>query len=284
MNNRTPQWRTMDAATRAQAYSPSSVLDGPIDPFIQAYVDKSAAAYAAFENVQTIKYGFKSSNSIDLLMPSGSKLAPLHIFIHGGYWQLLSKRDSFFPAPDTLKRGMGFAAIDYTLAPDASLDDIVSECCDAIECLHDNAAQLGYDPSAFILSGSSAGAHLAAMCCLKLPAIRRPKGLALLSGIYELEPLIGTYINDAVGMDVDVAKRNSPMRANLSGFPNTVIAWGAQETDEFKRQSNQFADHLIQADATVTRLEAPERNHFDIVMDLVNDTELGCALADLVSN
>ena len=203
----------MDAATRAQAYSPSSVLDGPIDPFIQAYVDKSAAAYAAFDNVQTIKYGPKSSNSIDLLMPFGSKLAPLHIFIHGGYWQLLSKRDSFFPAPDTLKRGMGFAAIDYTLAPDASLDDIVSECCDAIECLHDNAARFGYDPSAFILSGSSAGAHLAAMCCLKLPANRRPKGLALLSGIYELEPLIGTYINDAVGMDIDVAKRNSPMLA-----------------------------------------------------------------------
>ncbi|MFT6023910.1 MAG: arylformamidase [Ascidiaceihabitans sp.] len=277
MTDRTPKWRDMDVETRARAYSPSSVLNGSIDPFIQAYVDKSAAAYDAFRHVQTINYGPKSSNSIDLLMPSQAAPAPLHIFIHGGYWQQLSKRESFFSAVDTLARGIGFAAIDYTLAPQASLDDIVSECCTAVSYLYENAAKLGIDHDKIIVSGSSAGAQLAAMCCLKLPQAKRPKGLILLSGIYDLEPLIGTYINDAVGMDIETARRNSPMLADVANFPNTIIAWGAQETDEFKRQSQTFADHLTNADVPVTSFEVEARNHFDIVMDLANDTKLGRA-------
>ena len=127
-----PQWREMDDADRARAYSPSSMLDGPLDPFIQAYVEKSAAAYAACTEVQTLRYGDRESTTIDLVVPSSDILVPLHIFIHGGYWQELSKKDSFFPAPEILSRGMAFAVVDYTLCPDATLDELVTECCAAV--------------------------------------------------------------------------------------------------------------------------------------------------------
>jgi len=276
------EWQDMDKAKLERAYSPSSALDGPIDPYITAYIEKSAAAYAACPDVQTLRYGDLVSNTIDVVIPPSDTPTPLHVFIHGGYWQELSKRESFFPAPDTLARGMAFAAVDYTLCPHASLDAIVTECCAAITHLISQADQLNIDPKRIILSGSSAGAHLAAMTCLNLPPSQQPAGVMLLSGVYELEPLLNTYINDAVAMDRDAAQRNSPGLKNLTTFPPTVIAWGAQETDEFKRQSQRFAQRLAAAGRPVETLEIPNRNHFDIVHDIANDSALGRKLAALV--
>jgi arylformamidase len=280
--NHIPHWRAMDTATRTRAYSPSSVLpDGDLMPFIQRYIDKSASAYAAHPNVITLAYGKKPSNTIDLVMPVASGSLPLLVFIHGGYWQELSKRESFLPAPDTLARGMGFAAVDYTLAPQASIDDIVAECTSALETLIDRAADFGVDPARIVISGSSAGAHLAAMVCLRLPLGKRPCGALLMSGIFELEPLIGTYVNDPLGMTLSDAHRNSPVLCDLGGFPPAVVVWGRQETDEFKRQSRDFANLLGAAGCAVSTLEMAQRNHFDIVEDIANDTELGRRMAAL---
>ena len=283
-NKSEPQWRAMDDERRAIAYSPSSALDGPIDPYIDAYVKKSKAAYAACPDVITIPYDDRAENTIDLVAPKSDTPVPLHVFIHGGYWQQLSKRDSFFPAPDTLARGMAYAAIDYTLAPHASIDDIADECCTALSRLIFDTERLNIDPARIVLSGSSAGAHLAAMCCLKLPAHLRPAAVVLLSGIYELEPLLGTYVNDAVGMDLASAQRNSPALLNLSKFPKTLIAWGGKETEEFKRQSRQFERLLTAAGRPVETLEMGARNHFDIVEDIANDSALGRKLAALVAD
>jgi len=277
----TPQWRQMDDAARAVAYSPSSMLDGPLDPYIEAYIRKSRAAYDALPDVQTLVYGPKESNSVDIVTPAGQGPWPLHVFIHGGYWQELSKRESFFPAPGTLARGMAYAAVDYTLAPAATLDDIVEECRAAIRCLRRQAGDLGIDADRLVISGSSAGAHLAAMCGATLPQAERPTGLVLLSGVYELEALIGTYINDAVGMDAAAARRNSPGLLDLSGFPPSVVTWGEAETDEFKRQSRHFAGLIGQAGGAADCFEVAGRNHFDIVDDLVGDTPLGNKLAML---
>jgi arylformamidase len=93
--------------------------------------------------------------------------------------------------------------------------------------------------------------------------------------------LVGTYINDAVGMDFDAAHRNSPALKDLSGFPPSVIAWGGQETDAFKRQSRFFSKALQDAGCAVDMLEVPQRNHFDIVHDLANRSTLGTKVARL---
>jgi arylformamidase len=211
---------------REAAYSPSKALpDGNLQPFIQDYIDKSALAYAQLSGVQTLSYGSLASNTVDLVLPETGGPAPLLVFIHGGYWQELSKRESFFGAVDTLNHGIGFAAIDYTLAPKASIDDIVAECLAAVSMLIARADGLGIDADRIVLAGSSAGAHLSAMCASALG--RQLKGLVLLSGIYELEPLIGTYINEALGMGQDSATRNSPALQDLKRFPSTLVDFPA---------------------------------------------------------
>jgi len=274
--SRLPQWRSMTDELRAQAYSPSSMLDGPIDPYLTQYADRSAAAYAAVQGIQTFEYGPKPSNSYDVALPQGAAgPVPCHIFIHGGYWQKLSKRESFFAADAITRAGWAFAAIDYTLTPHATVDEIVEECCSALRHVRTQAEGLGIDPERLLVSGSSAGAHLSAMSTARLAPHERPAALCLLSGVFELEPLVGTYINDLPGMDVAAAKHVSPALADLTGFPPTLIAWGDNETDEFKRQSRSFADLLSAAGAQVSEAEIAPRNHFDIVFDLVPDAPMG---------
>lgn len=277
-------WRSLDAEALTVAYSPSACLDGSIDPFIEAYVDRSAEARRRFVDegrpIHVIRYGPKAAQTVDLVVPDlagadrAERAVPMVVFIHGGYWQQLSKRESLFAAPECIDAGAAFAAVDYTLAPHASLDEIVSECRAALAALVSAAPEQGIDPNQIVVTGSSAGGHLAAM--IGANHDWRPAATVLVSGVFDLEPLIATSINDAVGLDLASARRNSPALADLTDFPPTLIAHGDNEPAEFKRQSNDFAALLQGAGSEVTVIEISDRNHFDVILDLCDpSTSLG---------
>ena len=180
------------------------------------------------------------------------------------------------------KNGVGFAAIEYSLAPKASIDEIVEECKKAIEWLFLNANDLGYDNKKIILAGSSAGAHLVAMCLLEQLQIRI-LGNILVSGIYDIEPLIGTSIDEALSLSKDQAYRNSPVNFSLKNFSPTIVAWGENETKQFKKQSKILVNKLIDEGVPVRSLEVIGKNHFDIILDLANfDKKLGNELKILL--
>jgi arylformamidase len=272
-----PQWRSLNAQERALAYSPSKALpDGDLTPYIEGYAKDSAAIYAAHPNMQTLHYGDSPTQTIDLFVPDTTAPAPLVIYIHGGYWQALSKLESTFAAQGFLDNGIAFAAVDYTLAPDASLTQIEEECVRAVQHLYEHEEHSKLDKSRITLCGSSAGAHLVAMTCINLPF--EPKCAVLLSGIYDLEPLIGTYVNDPLHLNVETARHSSPIHHDLSRFPKALLAYGEIETDEFKRQSHAFAALLPDAEC----LEIPTRNHFDIVYDISNESALAARVLELV--
>ncbi len=260
----------MSDAEREQQYSPSTMLDGPLDPHLDAYAERSAAAYESVDRVETIRYGPGPANTVDLAIPTATTAepVPLHAYIHGGYWQLLSKRESFFLAPDWLARGVAFATVDYTHAPTATLDEIVDEFVAALTTLRSTARDHNIDPDSMVVSGSSAGAHLTAMAALRLPPDQRPAAVIPVSGIFELEPLIGTSINDAVGLDVERARVNSPLLHDLGDFPPSVVAFGDNEPEEFKRQSRALVDKLAAAGRPTVEVEVAGRNHFDVVFDI----------------
>ena len=279
-NDAKPRWRDMDAEERALAYSPSKALpDGDLTPYIDAYVRDSAEVHQTYGPARVLEYGDAPSQTIDLFLPKDLSNTPLHIFIHGGYWQALSKTESCFAAAGFLENGVGFAAIDYTLAPKATLDEIIAETLNAVSYLFENAQRLGIDPTRISISGSSAGAHLAAMTCLGLAPEQKPNSVILFSGIFELEPLIGTYVNDPLHLDIPKAQKNSPLLKNLNKFPKALIAWGEIETDEFKRQSQYFAGQLPHAET----FEIPHRNHFDVVYELSNGSPLAQRVLSLVT-
>jgi arylformamidase len=286
-------------ADREREYSPSSCIGGDYRPFIAAYAERSATARIEAEALGGRwlegRYGAAPTQRLDLCLPPGAPGAPgaagggtgLLVFIHGGYWQELSAHESLFAAAQCIGRGLAFAAIDYTLAPQASLAQIVGECRSAMRWLFEQAAGFGIDRTNVVVAGSSAGAHLAAMVSLPAAGPGRPphpppRSAVLVSGIYALEPLIGTSVNAALGLDAEAAHAQSPLRHPLAGFPGTVLCWGEIETQAFKRQSLDFAAALRRAGTACTALEVPQRNHFDVVLDLADaDTPLGRRTLDL---
>ncbi len=284
----TAWWRTLSDTEREREYSPSSMVGGDISPFIAAYAARSAEARAACEAsgnaIRKIRYGSAPSQTVDLVVPAPTEeLTPLLVFLHGGYWQELSKHESFFAATDCLSHQVAFAAVDYTLAPHATLDQIVSECHEAVSVLRAEAEANRIDSAQIIVCGSSAGAHLAAMIGLGTPDGWRPAAVGLVSGIYELEPLLGTSINDALQLDLDSAHRHSPLFADLAGFPHAIVAHGDNETSEFKRQSADLASALSRAGVANLLVEVPGRNHFDVILDLCDgETMLGTEMLRLI--
>ncbi|MCY3829168.1 MAG: alpha/beta hydrolase [Rhodospirillaceae bacterium] len=283
-----PLWRTMTPAQLEREYSPSSVIGGDYAPYIRDHRAGSGRARAACRRVETLAYGDGPSNSIDIALPDDGKDCPLIVYIHGGYWQELSKIESFCGADRFCERGIAYAAVDYTLAPHAGLSQIVQECRSALATLFDRVGALGVDPERLVVAGSSAGGHLAAMCCLAplggaQGTSRRIAGAVLLSGVYELEPLVQTSINDAVGMTVEEARLNSPLLLDPAAFPDAVVTWGERETEEFKRQSLALGRRLQSPARSVRTFESPARNHFDLLHDMYDPgTELGRSILDLI--
>ena len=290
-------WRALSSQARERAYSPSSCIGGNYLPFINAYAVQSRAAHARCIALgaqwHELRYGALPAQRMDVCVPAKSVLRQpalgLLVFIHGGYWQELSAHDSLFAAADCISQGVAFAALDYTLAPQASVGDIVAECRAALVCLTRQAARLGFDANNIVLAGSSAGAHLAAMVAWPgwQPAVGGGDGggqgavqggdgvfqvraAVLVSGIYELEPLVGTTINAALGLTATAAQAQSPALLPLAGFARSLVVWGDNETAEFKRQSQAFAGQLVAAQSPCETLEIAGRNHFDVILDLAD--------------
>lgn len=295
MNAAQPAWRALDAASREREYSPSSCIGGDYQPYVQAYARRSREARSLTAVLRNLRYGKGAAQRLDLFIPPRPPAAvasgppPLLVFIHGGYWQELSKEDSAFAAIDCVRQGIAYAAVDYTLAPHATLAQMVVECREALSWLHGNAASLGFDAERIVVAGSSAGAHLAAMAALPGATGSGHAGggcvraAVLVSGIYELEPLVGTSINSAVGLTPESAREFSPAMRPLEGFPPCIVCWGAVETTEFKRQSLDFAARLERAGTSCEVFEVPQRNHFDVILDLADPgTLLGRAVIALM--
>ncbi|MFZ3215972.1 MAG: alpha/beta hydrolase [Candidatus Acidiferrales bacterium] len=280
-------WRNWTLAERERQYSPSSCVPSPA-PYLDEYAERSRAAERQLRCQKNLRWGAKPDETFDYF-PAASNAAPLIVYFHGGYWQELSKNDSLFAAPDCVANGIAFAAVEYTLAPRARVTEIVDQCRRAIAYLHRQAEALGFSPKRIHVAGDSAGAHLAAMLLGEgwQSAYGAPEdviaGAVLLSGIYDLEPLVGTYIDAALRLAAADIAVLSPMGLKPGRPVKTIVAWGENETSEFKRQSRTYAAKLVHSGFPVSAFEVAGANHFDIVFGLADvRNQLGAATIELV--
>jgi arylformamidase len=288
VNDGNEAWRTWPLAQREREYSPSSCVSS-LAPILAEYSARSREAERSLPCQKNLRWGDGPDETLDFF-PAASRDAPLLLFIHGGYWQELSKDDSLFAAPDCLANGIAYAAIDYTLAPRASIAGIVDQCRRAVASLHRQAATLGFDRRRLYVAGSSAGAHLAAMLLVRgwhgthgVPD-DAVAGAVLLSGIYDLAPLVGTYIDAALRLTAADTSALSPIRLPHGRSVPAIVAWGELETGEFKRQSRAYAEQLQACGFSGSAFEVAGTNHFDIVFGLANRTNtLGRATLELVT-
>ncbi|MGB6104153.1 MAG: alpha/beta hydrolase [Pusillimonas sp.] len=242
-------------------------------PFLQEYADTSSRAREQLGGELSVPYGTHSDETLDIF-PAAQTGAPVFVFIHGGYWRALSKDDASFMAPAFTAAGATVVAINYSLAPAVTLPAIVDQCRRALAWVYKNIHRFHGDASRIHVSGSSAGGHLAGMLlaggwhdALGVPA-NVVHSASPISGLFDLRPLLHTHVNAWARLDTLSAQALSPVfHLPDQGCP-LLLAWGEDETAEFKRQSQVYAQAWRARGYSAQTLEASGVNHFNILMDL----------------
>ena len=251
-----------------------SVTD--FERYTKLYRDLSDAAFASLQCYRDIPFGAGGNEKLDIF-PAAHPDAPVLLFIHGGYWKALSKADSAFMAPALTAAGACVVVLEYDLVPDVDLDTIVSQVRRALAWVYQNICRYGGDPRRIFASGNSAGGHLVGMLLaggwqskMKLPTDVL-RGAIPISGIFDLEPLRHTFVNDWMQLSETNAWHNSPLFSlPTEGAGELFVCYGSLESDEFARQSTRFLEAWQAAGFNGHNLISPDKNHFDVVLDLAD--------------
>lgn len=237
-------------------------------PDFQIYLDRSAraseAARASLPAIRDVRYGPRPRQCVDIY-PAEDPRAPVVIFVHGGFWRALSK-EAFAGLAGALRpRGISTVLVGYDLCPAVTLDELVGEIIDAVAWCGSELRHHGLDPRRTVLAGTSAGAHLSAMAMLTRPAAHID-ALCLASGVYDVEPVLRISVGPAIGLDADMARRNSPMNhMRQLGIP-MLVAVGELESAEWRLQSEKFAARAREAGNDVRFMLLPNAHHFSTGM------------------
>lgn len=212
---------------------------------------------------QTLDYGPSPRQKLDWFDAGAG--APVAIFLHGGYWQALDRSWFSFVAPPLVAQGISVVIPSYDLCPDVTLGQIINQIRQVVELVRQKT---GKRPFVF---GHSAGGHMAA----GMLSEGRVRGALALSGVFDLEPLVHTSLNEALRLDAVLARALSPIHwpAPNGSCPGgtSLDCWvGGDESNEFVRQSRSMAAEWGGRGA-ITRVEIVDgANHFTIVDQLAD--------------
>ena len=255
-------WRGMTREELDAAYNNTAAVKHSAATLAD-WTRRSADLRAAHPQSLNLSYGPRPRNKIDLFR-CGKPGAPLFVFIHGGYWQRNSKEIFSCMAEGPLAQGFDAAIIGYTLAPEATLTEIVAETHAAIRWLRSQGPRHGVGNAALVVSGWSAGGQLAAMA---MPLEEVDAGFPI-SGIFDIEPCRLNYLNEKLRLSEKEVETLSPIHHLPKESKPMIIAFGAAELPELQRQSRDYAKARGEAGLPTRLLALATHDHFSILEEL----------------
>jgi len=250
-------------------------------PDYQRYYDDWEARSRSFRDSARrvhldVAFGPGEFENLDLF-PAEASGGPLHIYIHGGYWQWMYKDTFSFLGKAFVEGGAAFAALNYPLCPSVTMEALIHRIRAACAFLYREAPRFGYSPDKLHVSGHSAGGHLTAMILATdwndfgpgLPKDLVKSGISI-SGVFDIERLLFIDIGDALQLDAEGAKRVSPLYLEPATKAPLVLAVGGDEGDEFHRQTQIMADAWMPYGVPIEMMDLPGKNHFSIVNTLAD--------------
>ena len=253
----------------------------------QGWVDRSTQARATRRCVLDVRYGTHASETLDVFLPAHTQRAPVLVYIHGGYWRALDKRDQSFVAAPFVDAGAVVVLPNYALAPVVSVRQIVLQMVRALVWVHRHIAELigqhigvhggehGGDPRRIVVAGHSAGGHLAAMmlaCRWSAVAQDLPPRLLhaalAISGLFDLAPLRrAPFLAADLKLSAAEARALSPACMPAPPHGPLVAVVGGDESSEFHRQ-NRLIRRAWGAAAVPVCESLPGRHHMNVLHDL----------------
>jgi len=249
-------------------------------PNFQEYFDRwdqrSKAARDRYACNLDIPYGNASLERLDIF-PSDHPNSPVMVFIHGGYWRGSDKSQFSYLAEGFIPAGISFVAVNYNLAPAVGMDEIVQQNCRALTWVWQHAEEFGYDSDRIFVSGHSAGGHLTALLAsTPWPDYEHGlppdliKGICAISGIFDLEPIRRCFLNDTLNIEKDVSRRNSPIIQLPEVEIPLILSVGGLETDDFQRQSAEYAARWQSTGFPLEVINMPGFHHYSVIDELAN--------------
>jgi arylformamidase len=230
------------------------------------WAEQSLGARETISSVLDVPYGPSAAERLDIFRPKQTGLAPVQIYIHGGYWISNDKKDCSYVALGFVGAGFLNVVINYGLIPTVAMTEQVRQCRSAVRWVAAHIREYGGDPDQIYVTGHSAGGHLA-VSLLTDPEIVPGliKGITSLSGLYDLEPVRLSFVNEKLGLSEQDVAGLSPVRQEPRDVvPRLLLTIGAREGDEYIRQMTEFATvwrhrmpHLVSA-------VMPETDHFSM--------------------
>jgi arylformamidase len=257
-----------DKALLARQYNNRELV--PDHPqYFARWGEASARARSTMTAHLDLRYGAMPGETIDLF-PSRKGDGSCMMFIHGGYWRALDKKDFSFLAPAWVDAGVSLAVVNYDLCPTVTIEQIVQQMLRASRWLWLHAEEYGMDQDRLYACGHSAGGHLTAMLmCALWPAFdaQLPKdlwkgGLAV-SGLYDLRPLLQVdFLQQDLRLDEAAAAKLSPAFMSPATRAPLMTSVGGDESGEFLRQNRLLGERWRAAFAGDVPM--PGKNHFSV--------------------
>ncbi|MCE2659030.1 MAG: alpha/beta hydrolase [Rubrivivax sp.] len=244
----------------------------------QGWQDRSAQTRATVPCQLDLPYGPDGTERLDIFgapPPTGQPMAPVLVYIHGGYWRALDKRDQSFVATPFVDAGALVVLPNYALAPAVTVRHIVLQMVQALAWVHRHIHRYGGDARRIVVAGHSAGGHLAAMMLAcrwnqvgpDLPPQVLHAALAV-SGVFDLAPLRrAPFLAPDLKLSAPEARALSPACLPAPQHAPLVAVVGGDESSEFHRQTQLIRQTW--GDGVVPVCESlPGRHHMSVLHDL----------------
>lgn len=274
-----------------KAYNPRVAVPDH-ECYRQARVELSTAFRARTPGQLDLRYGEGERMLMDIFVPDPrDRPAPLVVFFHGGYWRAGDKREMSMIAEPLLEAGVAVAIPGYDLCPTVRLPTIIDQARAAVAHLVRHGAAMGIEPHRLVVSGVSAGAHLAAACLAhdwnreELPG-DLIRGALPITGIYDPAVVLRLSVNE----EIQLREEDLPL-ADMLSIPclarcPVTVAVGGEEPDAWIAQSRDYCNKLHREGLDpVDFREIPGENHFSIAQRLAEaDHPLTGRLIELAHN
>jgi acetyl esterase/lipase len=211
---------------------------------------------------------------------------PTLLQVHGGAWILGSKNEQGIPLMLHLaSRGWVCVSVDYRLSPKATFPDHLVDLKRAVQWIREHGAEYGADPDFLVVTGGSAGGHLASLVALtqNVPEYQpgfedvdtSVQGCVAFYGVYDFTDRHGVYrhqglrrllerrVMKAKFADAREAyERASPMSCIQPGIPPFFVIHGTHDTLVPVEEARRFSSALREVEGgPVVYAEMPGAQH-----------------------